>query len=147
MIKIISISLLFFVSNISCKENNAECKLNDIKTLFTTTGMYNGKVTGYAHYVLIKDFHRECMDSVTIINIAKKYIDTVKIKKPVEVVMFFSSDKDFINNEISQVMEDINKSCLVTINFNNETSLPEQFLFYDNKGNRIYWGNEWKPNG
>ena len=43
-------------------------------------------------------------------------------------------------------MTDIKKSCLVQISFD-KTSNPVDFVFYNDKGQIIYWGNRWYPNG
>jgi len=123
------------------------CELQDVKTIFFdgTSNIRYGEV--YAHYVLLKGFSRVCLDSTTIVNIALKYIDTIKRGKPIEVIKLFSSNKDFIPNEHSQVMEEINKSCLVTIGLNLKTKMPEDFIFYNDQGQIIYIGNKWKVNG
>jgi hypothetical protein len=131
----------------SCKEEKAKtCILKEIRTLFTTIGIHD-RDTSYGHYILVKDFSKKCMDSVTMVNLALRYIDTVKIGKPVGVVMFFNSDKDFIQNETSQIMEEINKSCLVVIGLDEKSNKPDDFIFYNDKGERIYWGGRWLPNG
>ena len=87
------------------------------------------------------------MDSATMVNISLKYIDTVNVGRPGDVIKLFSTDKDFIPNETSQVMEEINKNCLVSFLFDKNTKQPKEFLFYNNKGEIIYWGDRWKPNG
>jgi len=121
--------MIMLFSEISCEsKKSSKCELREIKTLFTIPAIYQNVITGYAHYILIKDFSRECLDSSTIVNIALKYMDTVKIGRPADVLMFFSSNKDFIPNEKSQVMEEINKSCLVTIGFDEKTNKPNDFF-------------------
>lgn len=143
----IIVLLVLLITKISCSSSSVQdCKIKEIKTLFTTIGIHD-KDTAYGHYTLIKDFPKKCMDSATMVNLALRYIDTVKVGKPVDVVMFFNSDKDFIPNETSQVMEDINKSCLVVIGFDEKNSKPNDFIFYNDKGERIYWGERWLPNG
>src|SRR6478752_641761 len=103
VVLVLSLSLITISS---CSSSNAQnCEINEIKTLFTIPGVYKGKITGYSHYVLIKDFPRSCMDSITMVTMALKYSDSVKVGKPADVIMFFNSDKDFIPNETSQVME------------------------------------------
>jgi hypothetical protein len=74
------------------------------------------------------------MDSTTIVNIARNYIDTVSTDKPVDIVNFYNSDKDFIPDETSQIWEDVDKSCLVHIWINKKTNKPEKFVFFNNKG-------------
>src|SRR3982751_5018209 len=131
--------LILFIGGISCNSNSStQCELKTIKTLFTTEGIYEGKITGYTHYILIKDFSKKCIDSTTMVNMALKYIDTVSVGRPADVLMFFNSDKDFIPNETSQVMKEINKSCLVVIGFDERTRKPNDFIFYNEKGERIY---------
>ena len=132
---------------ISCSSSGTiNCEIKEVKTLFTIPGVYEGKITGYSHYVLLKDFYRDCLDSTTIVNVALKYSDTVTTGTPVNVIMFFNSDKDFIPNETSQVMNEINKSCLVVIGFDEKTRKPNDFIFYNEKAERIYWGARWLLN-
>ena len=141
---------IFILIILACsphRSNKPICELKQIKTLFTIPSVYEGKITGYAHYILIKDFDRKCMDSATMVNISLKYIDTVNVGRPGDVIKLFSTDKDFIPNETSQVMEEINKNCLVSFLFDKNTKQPKEFLFYNNKGEIIYWGDRWKPNG
>ncbi|HSC53284.1 MAG TPA: hypothetical protein VLC98_06690 [Phnomibacter sp.] len=138
-------TLALIIAFASCKEEQAKsCEIKEIRTLFTTVGIHDTDTT-YAHYALIKDYSRECMDSTTFVDVALKYCDTVKVGKPADIIMFFNSDKNFIPNETSQVMEKINKSCLVVIGF--DEGKPNTFIFYDNKGERVYWGARWLPNG
>ena len=137
---------LILINLLSCNsEIDSKCNLKKIKTLFVTEGVYEGKTTGYCHYILINDFSRNCMDSVSMVNMALRYMDTVKIGRPADMFKFFNSDKDFIPNETSQVMEDINKSCLVTIGFDLITLKPNNFIFYDSDGRQICWGDTWTP--
>lgn len=85
------------------------------------------------------------MDSATMVNMALKYSDTVKVGRPADIIMFFNSDKDFIPNETSQVMEEINKNCLVVIWIDAKTNKPHNFIFYNEKGEQTYWGEKWLP--
>ncbi|WPV63904.1 hypothetical protein [Chitinophaga sp. LS1] len=131
---------------ISCNYlDTKQCKCDKLKTLFTIPGIYEGKTIGYAHYVLSENLSKNCIDSAMMVDLAIKYSDTVKVGYPANIIMFFSSDKDFIPNETSQVMEEINKSCLVVINLDVITKKPNDFLFYNEQGNRIYWGKKWLP--
>jgi hypothetical protein len=137
--------LLSVVFSFGCYNKN-NCEIKEAKTLFTTIGIHDSN-TSFAHYILINGFSKKCMDSATMVNLALKYIDTVGQGRPADVLMFFNSDKDFIPNETSQVMEDINKSCLVAVGFDLKERKPKQFLFYNDAGERIYWGSRWLPNG
>ncbi|MFC4230254.1 hypothetical protein ACFOW1_00015 [Parasediminibacterium paludis] len=149
-ITLIVLSVLV-IAKISCSYSNSsmqdDCKIKEIRTLFTIPGVYEGKTAGYSHYALIPDFSKKCMDSVTMVNLAIKYSDTVKVGNPADIIMFFNSDRDFVQNETSQVMEEINKSCLVVIGLDVKTKRPNDFIFYNQKGERLYWGNRWLPNG
>lgn len=143
---IILLSVLLF-TKISCRTSTIQnCQIKEIKTLFTTVGIHD-RDTAYGHYILIKDFSRKCMDSATMVNVALRYSDTVKVGNPLDVIMFFNSDKDFIPNETSQVMEEINRSCLVVIGLDEKNRKPNDFIFYNEKGERLYWGDRWLPNG
>ena len=133
---------------VACTSLSSEkCKVEQISTLFTIPGVYEGKITGYSHYILIKGLSRKCIDSATMVSLALKYSDTVKVGNPADMIMFFNSDKDFIPNETSQVMEEINKSCLVVISLDLKSKKPNDFIFYNEKGERVYWGARWLPNG
>lgn len=135
-------TLFIFVSTlicISCNSNNVKnCEIKEIKTLFTIPGVYEGKITGYSHYVLIKNSSRTCIDSTMMVDLALKYSDTVKVGKPADIIMFFNSDKDFIPNETSQDMDEINKSCLVVIDLDVKSKQPTDFIFYNDRGKRTY---------
>jgi hypothetical protein len=143
------LSLLLVVAGctfFSCKSEKKDlCIIKKVNTLFTTIGIHDND-TGYAHYVLLKDFSRKCIDSITILKVARAYIDSVKLAKPIKVILFFDSDKHFYKNETSQDMDEINKNCLVVIGFNNKQN-PNYFIFYNDKGIRTYWGERWLPNG
>lgn len=146
LMNIVVLSALL-IAEISCSSSNVrDCNIKEIKTLFTTIGIHD-KDTSFAHYILIKDFPKKCLDSTAMVNLALKYIDTVKQGRPADVIMFFNSDKDFIPNRTSQVIEEINKSCLVSIGFDLKSRKPKQFLFYNDEGERIYWGDRWQPDG
>lgn len=131
----------------SCKEEpEKSCEAKGIRTLFTTVGIHD-RDTAFGHYVLIDNFPKECMDSTTMVKMALNYCDTVKMAKPIDVIMFFNSDKDFIPNETSQDMDEINKSCLVVIGFDEKNEKPNDFIFYNDRGERTYWGKRWLPGG
>src|SRR5690242_10093179 len=73
----ILLGLALFNPITSCNSSlTKNCEINEVKTLFTIAGIHD-KDTSYAHYTLIKDFSRECMDSATMVNLALKYSDTV----------------------------------------------------------------------
>lgn len=64
-----------------------------------------------------------------MVKVVLKYSDTVKVGNPIEVIMFFNSDKDFVPNKTSQVLEEINQSCLVFIGIDIKTRKPKSFVF------------------
>jgi hypothetical protein len=131
---------------ISCYNRNAsKCKLELIRRLYYDENMQPGIDTGFGHTVLLRDFSRKCMDSAIIIKIALSYIDTANKGKPINGIAFYSSDKNFIPGEHSQVMEEINKDCLVDISFDRKTKRPITFIFYNEDGEIVYWGNRWVP--
>src|SRR4051812_19354191 len=95
----------------SCGSSNIGPKS---KTLRTIVGKGPaGKA--YMHDVLLDGFSKSDLDSATAVSIALRYIDTVKIDKPIDLVCFYSSDRDFNFDEVSQDMDKIDKSCLVKI--------------------------------
>lgn len=81
-----------------------------------------------------------------MVDLALEYSDTVKIDRPVSVIFVFNSDKDFIPNEISQD-DEIYKSCLTIIGIDLKNRKPIDFIFYNKKGKRVYWGDRWMPDG
>ncbi|SFF07546.1 hypothetical protein SAMN05518672_11582 [Chitinophaga sp. CF118] len=137
--------LIFLVSCTRAKPRSS-CKFESIKTLYTDIGIQPGIDTAFCHAVLIKDFSRECLDSITILRIAKSYIDTVSAsKKPVDIIKFYSSDKDFdLSEGGSQLWDEVNKSCLVIVNFNYRIGSPTSFIFFNEKGEIIHDGPNWK---
>ena len=67
-------SLLLF----SCK---SVCQLETVETILTIElGSDEGPDSvQYAHDVLLKDFSKECIYSASIVNLALRYMDTVKV--------------------------------------------------------------------
>ena len=128
---------LFFVA---CG-SKTPCKLEKIETIYYTSN--KGK---YLHNIYIENFEKKCIDSLQFIKISRKYIDTIRVGKPIDILKFYSSKKDFIEGETSQVWSEVNKSCLLSISFD-KTSNPVDFVFYNDNGQIIYWGNRWYPNG
>lgn len=105
---------------------------------------YDDKVDGYAHSILVKNFSRQCLDSTKLVNMAFSYLDTVSKDKPVNVLKFYFSDKDFIPNEESQNISKINQSCLFSLILNKKSKISE-FVFYNEDGEIQYCGPQWKP--
>ena len=60
--------------------------------------------------------------------------------KPVNGIAFYGSDSNFILKEHSQVNEEINKRCLENIGFDRKIKNQNSFIFYNNKGDIVYWG-------
>lgn len=120
------------------------CKLTHVETIETSVASNYKGVKSYIHYILVKDFSKRCLDSTEMVNLALKYIDTVKELKPVDVTKFYFSNKDFVHGE-SQEMSKIEKSCLFSITFKNNKI--ELFTFYNNSGDEIYNGSKWRPEG
>ena len=137
MPRMLAMSLLLLM--FSCKP---VCGLEKVRTISI---MYLEGPNGisYAHDVLVKAFSKECIDSAFMVNLALRYMDTVKLGQPVGIVNFYSSDKDFIPNEVSQQIDEIDRSCLVKMWFDVKTKNPTTFLFYDDNGENIYWGDKW----
>jgi hypothetical protein len=128
------------------KKYDCKCELIEIKTMHSEICMHVGVDTSYGNDVLIKEFTRECMDSLMLLNICLKYIDTAKTNKRISVVAFYNSDKKFAYNQSSQ-LEEVWGDCLVTIAFERKTKNPEFFVFYNDLGEIIYWGPNWRPKG
>ena len=130
-----------------------QCSFKNIQKIFSVRGTLNrgttGEMSSYSHLVLLRDFSRECMDSTTIINIAHRYIDTVKYEKPVDALFFYSSDNNFIKGETSQMWGEVDKECLVKIYFDAEAKSvnPIGFEFYNSLGQTVYEGTQWVDKG
>ncbi|RFZ83045.1 hypothetical protein DYU05_12915 [Mucilaginibacter terrenus] len=124
---------------ISCKAN---CEIEELHTISTLKGDGPTGIS-YMHNVLLKNVSKNCVDSIMMVNLAKNYIDTVKKDKPIDLVCFYNSTSDFDLDEVSQNMEQIDKSCLVKIGFNIKTKQPTDFSFFNQNGQRIYSGTKW----
>lgn len=134
------VMILIGVFSYSCGvKKQKSCTISEVQTIF-----FDGLNEDYVHYVLIEDYDRKCMDSAKMVNLAKKYADTITQGKPALMIKFFNSDEAFIPNEVSQPMREIEKSGLVTISFNKEM-VPTTFIFYNDNGDWVYRGSEWKP--
>jgi hypothetical protein len=133
------LALLVCQSSVRCQK--ATCELTAIKTIFTDGSRGEG---GYVHYILVEDFSRACLDSVRMVNMARTYRDTVTKDTAAHTLKFYFSDEDFIPNEESQPIEDINKSALFSIGFDDDVNI-ETFIFYDDNGTIKYRGPLWKP--
>nr|WKN34437.1 hypothetical protein K4G66_18840 [Tunicatimonas sp. TK19036] len=135
---LLAIALVTIV--MSCE---SKCELEEIKTIF----MSGGGGPRNSHYILINDFSRECMDSAAMMNIAWGYVDTVSEGLPPNILKFFNSDKDFYEGETSQDIQKINESCLLSLTLDIPLRKVKDFIFYNDKGDIIYWGKRWQPNG
>lgn len=136
--KIIFFTLFFLVS---CGLGTNECKIDTIETILTDSDRGT-----YIHYVLLEDYHKDCLDSTSILQIAQNYIDTLSVGKPLTSINFYSSNEGFIQNSVSQKMREINKNCICGISFD-LNGIPKMFAFYDDNGKLIYWGKDWQPLG
>lgn len=133
---------------VSCKQNSTVCEIKSLKMLGAHEKVL-GFGTGLEHYILIDGFSRSCLDSNLIVSAALKYRDTIGIGKydypvamPANVLRFYNSDKDFMDKDASSDNKKLNRSCLVTITFG-YFNKPNQYVFYNNKGDVIYSGNKW----
>jgi hypothetical protein len=126
-----------------CTFNNIGCNEGKLETIFFD---FDNKNKTFDHYVLLKGCTRERMDSSNIINLVLDYATNLKKGKPLEIIRIYNSVDGFIENEISQPMSDINKNCLVLINFDKNFK-PIEFIFYNKKGQWKYKGSLWRPNG
>lgn len=139
--KVIVVFLVVLVL-FSCGSDKNSCILPEPETIFYD---YNSEDNYYDHYVLLNDYNRACMDSLEMLALAQKYVKDLKKGKPSFLVRFYSSDKDFIDGEVSQPME-IDASCLLLIAFDSILQ-PKRFVFYNEKGDWVYRGPLWRPNG
>ena len=120
------------------------CKFTKIKTLYTSLASDENGLRTYTHTVLLNDFSRKCLDSTKMVDITMKYLDTVSVYKPVDVIRFYYSDKDFIPGD-SQVIQETDKSRLFSVYF--EKGAIQDFSFTDENGDFIYIGPRWVPEG
>lgn len=139
--------IMFIFLNCSTRNTTKQipiCEFQKIKTLFTDYGQDGNKPGYYRHYVLIEQFSRKCLDSTEMVNITLNYADTVSFDRPVESIVFYSSDSRFIPDEKSQIWSEVDKDCLVRIGINHKNKKPEYFMFYNNHGRLVYYGKVWK---
>lgn len=136
---------MILISALACtneRKSNPVCDLKTVQTMATSPS-----ATGsFAHYILIKDMSRECMDSATMVRAAIQYYDTVKVGRPVDLLKFYSSDRYLIEGEMSQPIE-LEKDRLVGIMLDTSTKRPVKFWFVDKEDNPLYSGPLWKPHG
>ncbi len=133
------IAFVIFILQSSCNQKKA-CDFKEIKTMWTVASMHPGIDTTYVHSVLIKEFDRECLDSNLLVNVALKYMDTVSIDTPVDLIAFYNSDVDVDYGEPSQ-KADVEKNLMLSVRFDKKK--PKKFVFYNNKGEIIYEGENW----
>ena len=79
----ITLSLIF----VACG-SETPCKLEKIETIYYTRN--KGK---YLHSIYIENFEKKCIDSLQFIKISRKYIDTIRVGKPIDILNFYSSKK------------------------------------------------------
>jgi hypothetical protein len=115
-----------------------------MKTMYVAMGVNAGVDTSYAHYVMLEGYSKGCLDSSSAVSIAYSYLDTVSGKKPIDLVMLYSSDADFPRSGIPS-SNTLDKECLVKMFYDDKSKKIESFIFYNDEGKRIYWGNKWKP--
>jgi hypothetical protein len=126
------------------KHQKESCEFKSLSLLFTSPLSTGDSLIGYCHYITIKDFSKECHDSAIIVDIARRYADTVNIDQPVTIIQIYNSDKRFVAKEgISQDWQEVNKDCLVGIELDNKTKLPVKFTFYDKRGNLVHDNSYW----
>ncbi len=137
------ILLILLLSIVCCNFsiNRKTCSITQIKRLLSFS--HQGPQSfGYAHSLLVDEFPRECIDSSIFVSAALKYADTVGFDRPVDIIQFYNSDKDFKEGEISQSY-DIEKSCLIIIGIDKVKKAPKYFIFYNSDGKLIYEGERW----
>jgi len=135
IIKLLFISLIF----ISCKN---ECIVETGETLFTTVGKQGGEIKGYAHYIYLDGIEKTCLDSLYVDNLVNKYLDTVSVDKPADLLMFYSSKDNFTEGEKSYVQKKINQDCLIKVGLNNNTEIYK-YWYYDSSGEFISSKANW----
>lgn len=118
------------------------CEFVSMRVLFTDLSVHVGVDTHYVHYILVKEFSKECLDSSTILNIVKMYIDTVKYDLPVGAVMVFNSD-NYLKDKSEVDWDYALRDCLVDIGVDKATKKAKEYTFYNCKGEIIYEGKNW----
>jgi len=120
------------------------CDLEYIEKKWADYGINAGSFDGYTHFVIIKNFEKQCLDSTVIMNITQKYLDTATVDIPIQAILFFNSDKHFIEGETSQDWEKVNKDCLVGVYFNIQNKKFTHFRFFESNGIDFEDTNKWK---
>ncbi len=82
------------------KQAIVNCKGVTLKRVYTDLMGNNGRVS-YSHYLLLENYSDECYDDVSFSKLAKNYVDSCLIKKPVDVIHFITSEEgvDFESRE------------------------------------------------
>jgi hypothetical protein len=147
-IKLVTFFLLVVTISTNCifRAFNADCCFKGIQTIFTDVGIHVGVDTSYEHFVLISKYSKDCnLDSTEFMKIIMGYIDTVDIKaKPVGKINVYRSKERFIPHEKSQICNDVNKDCIVSVWINNISQKPYLFEFYDKNGESESLKKTWK---
>jgi hypothetical protein len=114
----------------SCKHKEIDkCKFESIKTLFLSPAGDGEKVTGYTHYVSLKQFNRSCVDSSELVRIALAYVDTVRIGIPANVIKFYSLDPKMNEDNVGKEFEDMENYSLGTLVLDLKNRKAESFNF------------------
>lgn len=138
MIRYLSI---LFVVLLACGKGQQKCKFNSIRRLYSIVQSV-GKESSYLHLVIVNDFSKNCIDSSMMVNLALRYLDTVKADLPVSCIRFYSTDKGFIPSETSQLWNEVDRNILVSIDFDKRMN-PCWFVFYGEDGEYLYSGEKW----
>jgi hypothetical protein len=130
----IALALLPCLLVVACSNTIEEaCTLNRIERLQVIPTINVGTDTCYTHDILIEGYHRSCMDSTSILNIAHTYMDTVTQYFPITGIMFFSTDENYDQGEATQNPDEVGDDILVRILFNKDGDV-ELFVFFKESG-------------
>lgn len=144
-IAILYTSILFCSCNL-LQDSKRRCNLVKVETIFVDVATKGGMDPHYIHHVLVEGYSKNCLiDSIDFFRTTKKYLDTVNLTtKPISRISFYSSKDRFIPSETSQIWDDVNKDCIVTVKFKATMYEPLEFVFYDRNGNAQAKTRLWK---
>lgn len=100
-------------------EKIIDCSTIKLRSYYSEHGKH--EMDFYTHYVIMDGYEEECFSNYDFIEMAYKYIDTVKHHIPIKVVSFCSSDKDFDTIPDNQDWGKIRSNFVIDVCFKEQT--------------------------
>ncbi|MBX2922900.1 MAG: hypothetical protein KF746_11950 [Chitinophagaceae bacterium] len=116
------------------------CEIKKVERIQAIKGGNNGFIS-YYHEVLMEGLSSSCLDSLIILNLVAKYMDTADFK-PIGAIGIFRSKSGYDPGETLSQPKEYNDNEILSIDFYQDSTLPKEFSFY-RKGKIIYEGRNW----